>query len=82
MYVGVRQPLPDGIKFLDNAEFDTFDGHQISGRRLHDIIRELDRPFCPVLDAAYQFAVSIGLYARQPKRRAGLRCATQLKEAA
>lgn len=40
--LGVRQPLPKGIKFLDNAEFDSFDGHQISGRRLLDIIAELD----------------------------------------
>jgi hypothetical protein len=67
--LGVRQPLPKGIKFLDNAEFDSFDGHQISGLRLLDLIAELDEPFCPVLDAAYQFAVSIGLYTRQPKRR-------------
>jgi hypothetical protein len=29
-----------------------------------DVIRELDQPFVPVLDAAYQFAVSIGIYVR------------------
>ena len=63
--LGVSQPLPAGIKFLDNAEFDSMDGHQISGRKLLDIIQELDEPFCPVLDAAYQFAVSIGLYVRR-----------------
>jgi hypothetical protein len=80
--LGVRQPLPKGIKFSDNAEFDSMDGHQISGRWLLDIIAELDEPFCPVLDAAYQFAVSIGLYTRQPKRRASRRSATQLQEAA
>lgn len=63
--LGVSQPLPDSIKFHDNAEFDSMDGHQISGRGLLDIIQELDEPFCPVLDAAYQFAVSIGLYIRE-----------------
>lgn len=72
--LGVEQPLPDGIKFLENAEFDHCDGHQISGRRLLDIVHELNGPFCPVLDAAYQFAVSIGIYVR--------RSADKLKEAA
>jgi len=64
--LSVDQPLPAGIKFVDNAEFDSCDGHQISSRPLLDIIRELDTPFCPVLDAAYQFAVSIGIYTRRP----------------
>ena len=72
--LGVQQPRPQGIKFLENAEFDSTDGQQISGRRLLDIIQELDEPFCPVLDAAYQFAVSIGLYVRE-KPSAQLRLA-------
>jgi hypothetical protein len=72
--LGVSQPLPKGIKFLDNAEFDNLDGHQISGRRLLEIIQELNEPFCLVLDAAYQFAVSIGIYVR--------RSADELKEVA
>jgi hypothetical protein len=63
--LGVEQPLPDGIKFLDNAEFDNTSGQQISGDRLLNIIQSLDgQLFCPVLDAAYQFAVSIGVYVR------------------
>jgi hypothetical protein len=62
--LGVKQPLPSGIEFSENAEFDSMDGHQISGRQLLDVIQDLDEPFVPVLDAAYQFAVSIGLYVR------------------
>jgi hypothetical protein len=66
--LGVEQPLPDGIKFHDNAEFDSCDGHQISGDNLLDIIQGLDgQEFCPVLDAGYQFAVSIGIYVRNPE---------------
>ena len=69
--LGVEQPLPAGIKFVENAEFDSCDGHQISGRRLLDMISDLDgRPFVPVLDAAYQFAVSIGIYVRVEKQSA------------
>jgi hypothetical protein len=65
--LGVKQPLPAGIEFADNAEFDSMDGHQISGDRLLDIIAALDgQEFCPVLDAGYQFAVSIGFYVRKP----------------
>ncbi len=62
--LGVEQPLPADIKFVDNFEFDSMDGHQISGGDMLETIRELSIPFCPVLDAAYQFAVSIGLYVR------------------
>jgi len=79
--LGVSQPLPKCVKFHDNAEFDSMDGHQISGRRLLDVIAELNQPFVPVLDAAYQFAVSIGLYVRQPKRRASRRSVRQQQEA-
>jgi hypothetical protein len=63
--LGVGQTPPLGIKFHDNAEFDSLDGHQISGRALFNVISELQEPFCPVLDAAYQFAVSIGIYVRR-----------------
>jgi hypothetical protein len=62
--LAVRQPLPSGIAFFDNAEFDCCIGHQISGDNLLSIIQRLDQPFCPVLDATYQFAVSIGIYIR------------------
>ena len=73
--LGVEQPPPAGIRFVENAEFDSGNGRQISGRNVLDIIRGLEEPFVPVLDAAYQFAVSIGLYVRQTE-------AIQLKEAA
>ena len=67
--LGVQQPLPMGIKFAENAEFDSCDGHQISGRRFLDMISDLDgQPFVPVLDAGYQFAVSIGIYVRSDER--------------
>jgi hypothetical protein len=63
--LGVKQPLPAGIEFFDNCEFDSCDGRQISGDKPFEIIRQLrGQPFCPVLDAAYQFAVSIGFYLR------------------
>jgi len=62
--LGVKQPLPRGIAFVENAEFDRMEGHQISGRSLLGVIRELNQPFAPVLDAGWQFAVSIGIYVR------------------
>jgi hypothetical protein len=73
--LGVKQPLPEGIEFVANAEFDNCTGHQISGDDVLDIIRRLPvgEKFCPVLDAAYQFAVSIGIYVRnsvEKQRRA------------
>ncbi len=68
----VNQPLPAGIKFADNAEFDSMDGHQISGGRLLDIIDALEgQEFCPVLDAGYQFAVSVGFTCASPPLRTG-----------
>jgi hypothetical protein len=67
--IGVKQPLPVGVTFFDNAEFDSISGHQISGEKLFDVIRKLDQPFCPVLDAAYQFAVSVGIYVRSPSAK-------------
>jgi hypothetical protein len=50
------------------------DEHQYFGNAL-DVIRELHEPFCPVLDAGYQFAVSIGIYLRRSAE-------SKLKEAA
>jgi hypothetical protein len=65
--LGVSQPIPEGIEFFENSEFDSCSGHQISGDNLLSVIQRLDpqQPFCPVLDAAYQFAVSIGIYVRK-----------------
>ena len=62
--LGVKQPAPDGIELFENCEFDACDGRQISGDKPHEIIRRIRQPFCPVLDAGYQFAVSIGFYVR------------------
>lgn len=66
--LGVRQPIPAGIVFHDNAEFDNLDGHQISGAPPAEIVRTIGKPFCPVLDAGYQFAVSIGFYTKKPRK--------------
>ena len=73
--LAVKQPFPAGVVFHENAEFDSSTGHQISGKNLLDVIKRLDQPFCPVLNAAYQFAVSIGIYVRDGERQ-------QSKEAA
>ena len=66
--LGVQQPIPAGVRFLENFEFDSQDGHQISGGDVREAIRRLAVPFCPVLDSVYQFAVSLGLYARSATR--------------
>ena len=39
--LGVEQPPPAGIRFVENAEFDSGNGRQISGRNVLDIIRGL-----------------------------------------
>lgn len=67
--LGVRQPLPNGIRFVDNMEFDSDGGFQISGRKPIELVQSLDEPFCPVLDAAYQFAMSVGIYVRSTRPR-------------
>jgi hypothetical protein len=64
--LGVEQKPPAGIIFVDNFEVDSTDLHQISGDHPRDIVRQLEAPFCAVLDAGWQFAVSIGFYIRQP----------------
>lgn len=68
--IGVKMPVPKEIRFVNNVEFDSMDGHCISGggldelketlRTLHD---EGETKAILILDAAYQFAVSIGVYA-------------------
>jgi hypothetical protein len=68
----------DSLIFIGNAEFDSTDGHQISGDSLTEIVgralaqaaaRDIitstleDAPRCIILlDAGYQFAVSFGVY--------------------
>jgi hypothetical protein len=64
--IGVEMPIPKGIKFFDNAEFDSGNGQQISGSDLKDLLGAAkDEGYTKallILDAAYQFAVSIGVY--------------------
>ena len=63
--LGVKQPVPPGVKFIENFEYDSHSGRQISGGDILETLRSLDKPVFVVLDAAYQFAVSIGLYIRE-----------------
>ena len=68
--LGVKQPLPKGIEFVANMEFDSEDCRQISGLPPMALIQQLDcEEFCPVMDAAYQFAVSIGVYVRNSQHQ-------------
>jgi hypothetical protein len=61
--LGVKQPAPKGIEFVENFENaneqGTFDNAAILA-----CIKDQDRPVYVVLDAAYQFSVSIGIYAK------------------
>lgn len=68
--IGVKMPIPKGIEFVTNAEFDSMDGRCISGGgigELQESLRQLKEDGVKrailILDAGYQFAVSIGLYA-------------------
>jgi hypothetical protein len=68
--IGVEMPVPNEIRFVSNVEFDSTDGHCISGGgldELKDTLRTLrnegETRAILILDAAYQFAVSIGVYA-------------------
>jgi hypothetical protein len=72
--IGVKMPIPKEIRFVNNVEFDSMDGHCISGRGVEEIkqtLRELQSEGATrallILDAAYQFAVSIGVYAEAEK---------------
>jgi hypothetical protein len=67
--IGVKMPVPKGIKFVNNVEFDSGTGHCISGgevEELKDTLRAQrdagKKRAILILDAAYQFAVSIGVY--------------------
>lgn len=66
--IGVEMPVPNTIKFYDNAEFDSGNGRQISGDNIHAILtRAREDGYTDammILDAAYQFAVSIGIYVK------------------
>lgn len=62
--LGVDQPVPEGISCVDRFENcnerGLFDGEEIKAK-----IKELGKPCFLVLDGAYQFSGSIGLYIRE-----------------
>jgi hypothetical protein len=64
--IGVKMPIPKGIEFVDNFEFDSGNLQQISGRDWREVLTEQmnagRKRAILILDAAYQFAVSIGIY--------------------
>ena len=69
--IAVQMPIPvDTIRFVNNVEYDSYSGRGISGggaEELKDTLRDLQAEGATrallILDAAYQFAVSIGVYA-------------------
>lgn len=67
--VGQDREKVSGLKFIDNCEFDSYGGGQISGDNVRDVLQKVKdsgKSECLIiLDAAYQFAVSIGVYVAQ-----------------
>lgn len=68
--IGVKMPVPEGIRFVNNVEYDSYTGQGISGggveelkQTLRDLQAEGVKRAILILDAAYQFAVSIAVYA-------------------
>ena len=61
--LGVGQSLPDGVKFVDNFENCNGAG-RFDSRAILKAINEQKQPVFLVLDGAYQFSQSIGLYAK------------------
>jgi len=68
--IGVKMPVPDGIRFVNNVEFDSWSGQCISGGGIDELKQTLRQlkdegrsQAILILDAAYQFAVSIAVYA-------------------
>lgn len=56
------------LNFVGNAEYDSTDGHQISGLTIKEEVAEALKKHKQVfvcLDGAFQFAVSIGFYVRK-----------------
>jgi hypothetical protein len=65
--IGVRMPCPEAIEFVANSEFDSMDGHCISGsgeleKALHDLKDQGVKRAVIVMDASYQFAVSLAVF--------------------
>lgn len=66
--MAVDMPIPKSLVFIDNFEFDSYNGHQISGRDFEVFEQAVDEGYdkvLVVLDAAYQFSVSIGVYVKR-----------------
>jgi hypothetical protein len=67
--IAVEGPIPEGLKFYDNVEFDSYTGSPLGGGipALKNILKQASEEYSEailILDAAYQFAVSIGVYVR------------------
>jgi hypothetical protein len=60
--LAVRQPVPDGVEFVENWEFDSLSGRQISGGDMLAELKGVGGGVFIVCDAVYQFAVSIAAY--------------------
>lgn len=64
--IAVGQGCPPELEFIGNAEFDSTSGSQISGDDIRSMLSEAKgnghHRAILILDAAYQFAVSIGVY--------------------
>ncbi len=68
--IGVKMPVPKQIRFVNNVEFDSSTGQCISGggvEELKETLRQLkeegETRAILILDAAWQFAVSVAMYA-------------------
>jgi hypothetical protein len=72
--IGVSMPIPEGLRFVSSAEFDSMGGGSVAGGGLgglKEALRDLqaigvERAIL-ILDAAYQFAVSVGVYVDDPQ---------------
>ena len=77
--IAVKQPLPDDLHFVENLEFDSSTGPLLAGfsstyaegvgenaalRKIRELAEAGYTEFIPILDGAYQFSVSIGLYVK------------------
>lgn len=73
------------LDFLGNVEFDSMSGKELYGTResgmgeLIHIMREANKPCILILDAAYQFSVSIGVYTRKEEIKSGKDTCVQAK---
>jgi hypothetical protein len=68
--IAAGQTTPSDLKFLGNAEFDSMTGKGIYGQNGMGQIAEArakadGKPVVLILDAAYQFAVSVGVYIKK-----------------